>query len=528
MSTVLDQHRPARATHSGWKAWVAPLIGLAFLYIPTYVALSRGLWRDEAYAHGPIILAVVAFLLWRHRAALLDTGSRPAPGWGGLLLAFGLAVYFVGHTQRLALFEVGSHLPVIAGLVLLVRGFQGLRRLAFPILFLLFLVPLPGFVVEAATGPLKELVSTIAAGVLGIAGHDVERNGVVLLVNGHELLVADACSGMNSLATLFALTLLYMHLMGRRGVGYRVAVLAGIIPIAIAANALRVVALSLVAVHWGDAAARGTLHDVIGFLAFGAAFGLVGLWENGVRLVFEPVPFFKVESGPEKGTGSKTNLTPFAPMVAGVCMAMVAAVAPAMMPVSAPAPIDLARVIPETFGDWRVDAEGETVSVAPDVQEKLDRLYGQVVARTYVNSQGERMMLTVAYGGDQSDALKAHRQEVCYRAQGFDVHAIQGGKLRAAGREIPVTRMFAVRGERSEPVTYWFTMGDRVVRGRLERLRVQVENGLAGRIPDGMLVRISSLSPDAASAYAAQDAFMSAIVASIPPADAARIVGGEG
>ena len=122
MSTVLDQHRPARATHSGWKAWVAPLIGLAFLYIPTYVALSRGLWRDEAYAHGPIILAVVAFLLWRHRAALLDTGSRPAPGWGGLLLAFGLAVYFVGHTQRLALFEVGSHLPVIAGLVLLVRG----------------------------------------------------------------------------------------------------------------------------------------------------------------------------------------------------------------------------------------------------------------------------------------------------------------------------------------------------------------------------------------------------------------------
>src|SRR5205085_6485403 len=128
-----------------------------------YVALSHGLWRDEAYAHGPIILAVVAFLLWRHRDALFDVSSRPAPIWGGLLLALGLALYFVGHTQRLALFEVGSHLPVIAGLVLLVRGFEGLRRLAFPILFLLFLVPLPGFVVEAATGPLKELVSSIAA-----------------------------------------------------------------------------------------------------------------------------------------------------------------------------------------------------------------------------------------------------------------------------------------------------------------------------------------------------------------------------
>src|SRR6185369_6497094 len=134
-----------------------------------------------------------------------------------------------------------------------------------------------------------------------------------------------------------------------------------------------------------------------------------------------------------------------------------------------------------------------------DVQEKLDRLYGQVVARTYVNSQGERMMLTVAYGGDQSDALKAHRQEVCYRAQGFDVSRIESARVKAAGRDVPVTRMFAVRGERAEPVTYWFTMGDRVVRGRLERLRVQVESGLAGRIPDGMLVRVSSLSSDAPS-----------------------------
>ncbi|HEX4763771.1 MAG TPA: archaeosortase/exosortase family protein, partial [Usitatibacter sp.] len=175
MSTVLTPHRSARAS-AGWRPWVAPLIGLAFLYVPTYVALAHGLWQDEAYAHGPIILAVFAFLLWRHRAALLDESSRPAPVAGGLVLAFGLALYFVGHTQRLAVFEVGSHLPVIAGLVLLVRGFEGLRRLAFPILFLLFLVPLPGFVVEAATGPLKQLVSSLVATLLGSAGYEVVRN----------------------------------------------------------------------------------------------------------------------------------------------------------------------------------------------------------------------------------------------------------------------------------------------------------------------------------------------------------------
>jgi EpsI family protein len=142
-----------------------------------------------------------------------------------------------------------------------------------------------------------------------------------------------------------------------------------------------------------------------------------------------------------------------------------------------------------------------------------------------VGPNGEQMMLTVAYGGDQSDALKAHRQEACYRAQGFEIRDLEHGLLTAAGREIPVTRMLAVRGERSEPVTYWFTMGDRVVLGRAERLRVQLENGIAGRIPDGMLVRVSSLSENAPQAFAAQEAFMAAIVAAVPAPEAARLVG---
>ncbi|HET6264688.1 MAG TPA: EpsI family protein, partial [Usitatibacter sp.] len=186
---------------------------------------------------------------------------------------------------------------------------------------------------------------------------------------------------------------------------------------------------------------------------------------------------------------------------------------------------DLERLIPAQFGDWRVDAGEAPVAPSPDVQANLDRLYGEVVARTYVNSQGDRMMLTIAHGGDQSDALKAHRQEVCYRAQGFEIRGLQHGSFSTAGRTIPVTRMLAVRGDRSEPVTYWFTMGDRVVLGRLERLRVQLAHGLAGRIPDGMLVRVSSLSTDPARAFAAQDAFMDAIVAAVPAAQASRLVG---
>jgi EpsI family protein len=200
--------------------------------------------------------------------------------------------------------------------------------------------------------------------------------------------------------------------------------------------------------------------------------------------------------------------------------------APALKPTADPgAAFDLEAAVPAAFAGWRIDPGVMPVSLAPDVEANLARLYRQIVARTYVNPSGERMMLTVAHGGDQSDALKAHRQEVCYRAQGFAVAGLERGSVPAAGREVPVTRFLAVRGERVEPVTYWFTMGDRVVLGRLERLRVQLENGLRGRVPDGLLVRVSSLDADPARAHAAQAAFVAALAAAVPDRHAARLVG---
>jgi EpsI family protein len=200
--------------------------------------------------------------------------------------------------------------------------------------------------------------------------------------------------------------------------------------------------------------------------------------------------------------------------------------APQMKPVRAEGQAtDLQSLVPQAFGDWSIDPTVVPIAPTADVQEKLDRIYDQTVSRSYVNSAGEQMMLTIAYGGDQSDALKAHRQEVCYTAQGFTIHGLAHGDLSAAGRTIPVTRMLAVRGERSEPVTYWFTMGERVVRGRLERLNVQLASGLAGRIPDGMLVRVSSISTDVAPAFDAQQKFVAALLAAMPEAHAARVAG---
>ena len=214
-------------------------------------------------------------------------------------------------------------------------------------------------------------------------------------------------------------------------------------------------------------------------------------------------------------------------VLAGVamCAAALAAIVLKPSPAGADASLDLEKIIPVRFGEWAAQPTAGAIVPAPDVEANLARLYSQIVSRTYINPRGERILLMVAYGGDQSDALKAHRQEVCYAAQGFEIRALSHGQLPTLGKTIPVTRMHAVRGRRSEPVTYWFTMGDQVVRGRLERLEVQLRYGLAGALPDGLLVRVSSFDSDPPRAYGQQGGFLGALLRGMQPSDLPRLVG---
>jgi exosortase B len=522
MSTVLEQRSLPEAARR-WSPLVALVAGLLALYVPVFFTLARTLWREEDYAHGPIILAVAVYLLWRSRDRLVPGRGRPFVG--GAVLVLGLVLYFIGQSQSLPLFSTASLIPVVAGAIGILGGWPALRAFAFPILFLFFLMPLPGFLVEMATAPLKELVSAGAATLLTMLGYAVERHGVVLDMGGHEMLVADACSGMNSIVSLTALTLLYVHLTGPSKPRRWITLLASVIPIAIVGNLLRVLTLVLVAYHFGDETAQGWVHGAAGLLVFIAAFGLlVGL----DSLVGARLPDHGSNTAPGESTPNPATRTPYllAPIVVTAMMVGTALAAPLLKPVRAegPAPV-LESMVPKAFGDWSIDPTIVPIAPTADVQAKLDRIYNQTVSRTYVNAAGDYIMLTVAYGGDQSDALKAHRQEVCYTAQGFAIHDLHAGSVAAQGKSIPVTRMLAVRDDRSEPVTYWFTMGDRVVRGRFERLAMQLREGFAGRIPDGMLVRVSSISTDPAKAYAAQQAFVAELLAAMPAADRVRLAG---
>jgi len=196
-----------------------------------------------------------------------------------------LLSYTLGRSQDIPILEVGSQIPVMLGVLLIASGWRALRDAWFPILFLLFLVPLPGILVDSLTLPLKESVSVVAEQLLYGAGYPVARNGVVLTVGQYELLVADACSGLHSLFSLSALGLLYLYLV-RHTSWIRNAVLAlSILPIGFAANLLRVLVLVLITYHLGDAAGQGFLHGFAGIVLFVAALVMLVVVDQGLGRV---------------------------------------------------------------------------------------------------------------------------------------------------------------------------------------------------------------------------------------------------
>jgi exosortase B len=253
-----------------WREWLPVAIGLAAVYVPTFYDLGTGLWQSDDHAHGPILLAVVVWLFWRERSALVG-GKVASPKAGISALLFGLLLYLVGRSQDINVFQVGALPIVLIGILAAMRGWPAVRSLWFPLLFTVFLIPFPNVFVDAVTGPLKQNVSNVAEQILHAAGYPIGRSGVTLTIGQYELLVADACSGLNSMFSLSALGLLYLYLVARRSVLHNALVVASILPIAFAANIVRVLALILVTYHLGDEAGQGFLHGAAGMVLVMAA-----------------------------------------------------------------------------------------------------------------------------------------------------------------------------------------------------------------------------------------------------------------
>lgn len=276
---------------SPWRPlapWLLLLLALSLLYGPTFVDLARTLWSTDQNGHGPIVLAMAAWFFWfqgRRIAADpgIPRGSAPRVGWSCIAVA--LVLYTVGQSQGVHLLSVGSLLPMLLGIVLVYFGRAVAAKLWFAFFFLFFAVPLPGAVVDTLTHPMKIAVSWASEHLLWYAGLPISRAGVILNVGQYQLLVADACAGLNSLFTLEALGLMYMNIR-RHESALRNSILAAlIVPISFTANVIRVIVLCLITYYLGDSAGQGFLHGFSGMVLFVSALFLVMATDGLLRRV---------------------------------------------------------------------------------------------------------------------------------------------------------------------------------------------------------------------------------------------------
>ena len=206
-------------------------------------------------------------------------------------------------------------------------------------------------------------------------------------------------------------------------------------------------------------------------------------------------------------------------LAAAMCVTAVASVAvrPSATASQKGESISLEAIVPKDFGGWRELEQPSAQVVNPQTRELLDKLYSQILTRTYVNNDGYRIMLSLAYGDDQRGGLQAHRPEVCYPAQGFQLRDTKEGTLPTPYGSIDVRRLSTRLGTRNEPVTYWLTVGDQAVSNNFEKRLAQIRLGLTGQIPDGLLFRVSSIDDDSSRAFEIQQRFAADLISAVPP-----------
>lgn len=266
--------------------WPWVLAGLAAMYLPVYWWAGQTIWQSDDHAHGAIVLVVLVWLFWQLRGPLAALPEQPARGAGTVLFGAGLLMYLLGRMLEFSIFVFGSQILVLAGGLLLLKGRAALRLAWFPVFYAIFMIPLPGVLVDAVTGPLKQWISSLVELILYPLGYPIARNGVVITIGQYQMLVADACSGLHSMFSLTALGTLFMYITARKSRLHNALMLASILPIAFVANVIRVIILVLVTYHFGDEAGQGFLHGAAGMvlmlvalviiMAFDALLAFVG------------------------------------------------------------------------------------------------------------------------------------------------------------------------------------------------------------------------------------------------------------
>jgi exosortase B len=284
----VDKGSAAHALGSERAVWrsarllYAGAMGIAFAvaYIPTYIRLANGPWQTEQEGHGPLIMLAAAWLAWQQREKLAHAVWKPAPIAGWLIIVPSLLLMMLARSQDVLMVETVSQIPVLLACLLFLGGWSLARIFAFPLVFLIFSVPPPNWILDAMTVPLKAWVSDVVTNFLYALGYPIAQNGVMIMIGSYELMVKDACSGMNSIFALSAIGIFYIYEFVPKNWTRRVILVLSIIPITVMANLFRVLTLVLGSYYLGVDNVEGLFHDMTGIALFVFALALFFLLDS--------------------------------------------------------------------------------------------------------------------------------------------------------------------------------------------------------------------------------------------------------
>jgi exosortase D (VPLPA-CTERM-specific) len=486
-----------------WITWALLPVLILLLYRPILPDLIHTWDTDPDNAHGILVPFLTGWLIWRKRKELAGTPVRPWwPGLAGTLLS--LLLYALCYLGDVAVGARASLVLLIYTSVLLTLGREFERKLRFPLLFLLFMVPVPDSLKSQVAFPLQLFASWVSASLLNLFGIVVVREGNVLHLRETSLEVAAACSGIRSMVSYLMLGIFFSYVSQNRK-KVTILLISLSIPIALAANVARVTLSGFLAEWFGPETAEGFLHEASGLIMF--AFGFViflalNHFLNRVYASDEKRTVSPVKEFPSRGTGAVADSPPPArhkwlPLV--VVLLLLVAGNIRVLTASTGGHIEIVdyrlQNMPIIIGDWT-----GRLTHFPD-EQRINRILGVDISFLRIYKRGEdQVELYVGYYGTEQGGRSSHNPESCYVGAGWSIDERGVMKITPKDRDRPVAvnHLVVESGERRQEMLHWYQVGgDRVVQSGLHLNLLRFWRRVTENRNDGAFIRVTStLDPE--------------------------------
>ena len=474
---------------------LAALFGLLVYIFRDGVSATVRAWSREEYSHGYMLLLVVVFLIWQKKDRLERLRFRDS--WtGAVIVLAGVALYFMGELSTLYIIIQYAFLVTLFGVAFCLVGWEGMRRIWIPILFLGFTIPLPSFLFNNLSAALQLISSQLGVAVIRFFGVSVFLEGNVIDLGNYRLQVVEACSGLRYLFPLMSLAFLCAYFF-KGALWKRVLIFLSSIPITVLMNSFRIGVTGILVDYKGIAMAEGFLHDFEGWFIFMGCLGILiaEMWllarigKEGRRPLRE---VFGLDFPHPSPPDAVVHYRPFPkPLVFAAVVLLVTAFSSAMLDRRqeiVPARADFSG-FPLTIGEWH------------GTSERMEKIYidalkfDDYIMVNYRNSEGRGVNFYVAYYGSQKKGESAHSPRSCLPGDGWRMVGLREqaiGGIDMDGVPLRVNRVEIRKGDYTQLVYYWFQQRGRVITNEYLVKWYLFWDALTRNRTDGALVRLTT------------------------------------